>query len=533
VGVEYRVLGPLEALQDGHQLRLGGPRPRAVLAILLLHAGEVVPATRLIDEVWRDDPPETASNVLQGYVSQLRRELGRDAILTREPGYEIRVERDALDLHRFERLAADGSAALARGQAEEASDALRTGLALWRGPALADVVDSGIATAAASRLDELRLVALERRLEADLACARHSEIVGDIELLVRQHPLRERPRALLMLALYRCGRQAEALAAYRDARTALVDELGIEPGAALQELERAILRQDPQLAVDGPSSPAKLEQAQATILVASLSLDRAGDLVELAAPLAAVGERELIVAAAVGDRAALDHASGVVRGLRERLDRRQVFARAAAFTSITPGADLARMALEQDSSLVLVDAPQGLLEDARLLTLLDDAPCDVAVVVGAGQAEGYVLVPFTGVEHDWAAVELGAWLSRARGTHIRLAGATTGASGRDASRLLANASLAIQRGLGVDAEPLLVEPTPDALVEAAQNAGAVVVGLTDRWRREGLGRSRTALATAGGRPVLLVRRGLRPGGLAPRESDTRFTWTIAPSAGRH
>ena len=147
--------------------------------------------------------------------------------------------------------------------------------------------------------------------------------------------------------------------------------------------------------------------------------------------------------------------------------------------------------------------------------------------MGGPVGPGPVVVPFAGAEHDWAAVELGAWLARARSTRLLLAGAATGADGRDASRLLANASIAVQRALGVPAEPVLVEPEPEALVSAAADAGVVVVGLTDRWRREGLGRTRTALATQTSSPTVLVRRGVRPGGLAPRGSETRFTWTIA------
>ena len=176
--------------------------------------------------------------------------------------------------------------------------------------------------------------------------------------------------------------------------------------------------------------------------------------------------------------------------------------------------------------LVLIDGPEGLLEDGRLAALLDQAPSDVAVAVGGRLRDGPVLVPFTGAEHDWAAVELGAWLAL-DGRGLRLAGSAASADGRDASRLLASASLAVQRGLGVAAEPLLVDPDPAALVAAAADAGAVVVGLTDRWRREGLGRTRSALAAMAEPAVLLTRRGVRPGGLAPRRDQTRFTWTIA------
>jgi DNA-binding SARP family transcriptional activator len=527
MGVEYRVLGPLEAVENGRALRLGGVRPRGVLAILLLHAGQVVPASRLIDEVWGERAPQTAANVVQGYVSQLRKELGRDAILTRDPGYLVTADRDSVDLHRFERLAAEAASALEAGDARRASELLRDALGLWRGPALADVAEEGIVRAAAARLDELRLLALERRIEADLACGLHADVVGEIETLIGEYPLRERPRALYMLSLYRCGRQADALAAYRHARETLVTEVGIDPGAALQELERAILRQDPELSLDGrPQAPVAAGAAHA-ILVAALSLDATAGLVALAGPLARVSARELVVAAPVTDAGLLAEATAGVRAQRDGLAQAGIVARAAAFTSLTPGADLARLATEQEANLLLVDAPHGLLEDARLLSLLDESPCDVGVVVGAAPAEGPVFVPFSGAEHDWAAVELGAWISKAGGMPLQVAGAATGAPGRDSSRLLANVSLAIQRGLGVDAEPVLVDPAPEALVEAAAGAGVVVVGLTERWRHEGLGRARTALATAGGRPAVLVRRGLRPGGLAPRDSDTRFTWTVA------
>jgi hypothetical protein len=382
------------------------------------------------------------------------------------------------------------------------------------------------------RLDELRLVALERRLEADLACGRHREAVAELESLAAAHPLRERPQELLMLALYRCGRQAEALDFYRATRSRLVDQLGLEPGAALQELERAILRHDG--ALDLPVAPVvqPVERPLAhTIVVASLDLAAAEQLLAVAEPLARGGERELVLTTTVTDPTELPGALARLREDRDRLVQDGIEARAAAFTSLTPGADLARVARDQDAELVLVDAPARLLEDGRLLGLLDDAPCDVAVLVGGEVRTGPVLVPFAGAEHDWAAVELGAWQARARPARLVLAGSSaSGDAGRDASRLLASASLAVQRALGVDAEPLLVDPSPQSLIDAAGDAGLVVVGLTDRWRREGVGRARTALATSPLHPTLLVRRGLRPGGLAPRTAETRFTWTIGPGA---
>ena len=527
--MEFRVLGPLEALVDGAQVKLGGPRPRAVLAVLLLHADQVVPTSRLIDEVWADDPPDTAANVLQGYVSQLRKELGRDTIETREPGYLLRVDHDSLDLQRFERLVSDGVELLERGRADDAAVLLQESLALWRGPALADVADEGVLRQAAARLDELHLVALERRIEADLACGRHVDLVGELEELAAEYPLRERPRALQMLALYRCGRQADALAAYRSARGKLIDELGIEPGSELQELERAILQHDPSLDLE-PSRRRETMSRARVILIAALELEAAATLLRLAEPFArTAGPREIVLASTVADASELATASAYLRALREELAARNVDIRAAAFTSVMPGADLSRLASEQEAELMLVDAPERLLEDGRLLRLLEDAPCDVAVLVDGASGGDAVVVPFTGAEHDWSAVELGAWFALGTELPLVLAGASSGAEGGDASRALASASLAVQRAFGVHADPLLVEPTAEALVEATRDAALVVVGLTDRWRRDGMGHARAALAASPHHPTLLVRRGLRPGGLGPRSSSTRFTWTIGPA----
>ena len=529
MSTEFRVLGPLEALADGTPVKLGGSRPRAVLAVLLLHSGQVVATSRLIDEAWADDPPETAANVVQGYVSQLRKELGRDVIETREPGYVLRLEHDALDLHRFERLVSDGSELLEQGRAEDAAVLLREGLALWRGPALADVADEGVLLQAAARLDELRLLALERRIEADLASGRHADLVGELEELTAEYPLRERPRALQMLALYRCGRQADALAAYRAVRETLVGELGLEPGPEVQELERAILQHDPSLDLERSRGRQPAHDSR-VVLVAALELEAAASLVMLAERLAGVGvPRELVLAATVADAGELATASGTLRALREGLVTRGVEARAAAFTSVTPGADLSRLAAEQDAELLLVDAPDRLLEDSRLLTLLEDAPCDVAVLVDGAPDGDAIVVPFTGAEHDWSAVELGAWFALGTKLPLVLAGASSGAEG-DASRILASASLAVQSAFGVHAEPLLVEPMAESLVEAMRDAALVVVGLTDRWRREGIGRARAALAASSHHPTLIVRRGLRPGGLGPRSNQTRFTWSVGPAA---
>jgi DNA-binding SARP family transcriptional activator len=259
--VEFRLLGPLEAVVDGAPVRLGPPQQRALLALLLLNANEVVSRDRIVDELWGERPPATAIKLVQVYVSALRKVLEPNVLLTRPPGYLLQVEPDAVDLDRFRRHLDEGGAALDAGAPGAAADHFRSALALWRGPALADLAFAPFAQAQIGRLDELRLEALSDRIEADLELGR-SDVVGELEALIAEHPLRERLRGQLMLALYRSGRQADALAAYQDARRALVDELGIEPGRELRELEQAILRQDLALdrrpAADAiPAAPAR------------------------------------------------------------------------------------------------------------------------------------------------------------------------------------------------------------------------------------------------------------------------------------
>ena len=267
--VFFGVLGPLEARLGGRVVPLGGAKQRAVLAILLLDANEVVSSDRLIDELWGGSPPETALTSLHGYVSQLRKRLeparaaGENTLLlTRPPGYLLRVDPEQVDLFRFERLAAEARRDLAGGKPDRASAALREALDLWRGAPLADLADEPFAEAEIARLEELRLAVLEQRFDADLALGRDHELVPEIEGLIRRHPMRERLRGQLMLALYRSGRQADALEAYQQARRVLVEQVGIEPGQALQRLERSILLQDSSLelpsAADGLAETASL-----------------------------------------------------------------------------------------------------------------------------------------------------------------------------------------------------------------------------------------------------------------------------------
>jgi DNA-binding SARP family transcriptional activator len=255
--LQFDILGPLEVRNEGRLVPLGGTKQRALLALLVLRPNEVVPAERLIDELWGERPPGTAATALQVYVSHLRKALEPEGppyriLVTRPPGYLLALGDGDRDLDRFQALVREAKDA----DPSRAADQLRTALALWRGPPLADLAYEPFVQAEASRLEELRVAAVEARIEADLALGRHDELVGELESLVVAHPLRERLRGQLMLALYRSGRQAEALEAYQDARRALVDELGIDPSTALQGLERQILRQDPALEPAAGAAPA-------------------------------------------------------------------------------------------------------------------------------------------------------------------------------------------------------------------------------------------------------------------------------------
>ena len=251
--LEFRILGPLEVRRDGQPLDLGAPKQRALLANLLLHANKVLPVERLIDDLWGDDPPHSAANALQVYVSYLRKILeppgsGRDGLLvTQEPGYVARVSEEQLDRGQFERLVVEGREAILADQLELAAQLLREGLDLWRGPGLAELSLHFSARVEIERLEQLRLAAYEDLIVVELALGRHADLVPALEVLVAEHPYRESLPGYLMLALYRSGRQADALDLYRQTREALVEELGIDPSGELQRLEQAILRQDPAL----------------------------------------------------------------------------------------------------------------------------------------------------------------------------------------------------------------------------------------------------------------------------------------------
>jgi DNA-binding SARP family transcriptional activator len=242
--LEFRILGPLEVLDGGTPVQLGGRNQRALLTLLLLRANQPLSTERLVDELWGENAPRTARTSLQNTVAQLRKLLGPDFLQTRPTGYVLELDGAELDLASFERLAREARTA---AEASERARLLRDALALWRGPALADAELEDFAQAEIRRLDELRLGVLEDRIAADIEVEANAELVAELELLVRSNPLRERLRAQLMLALYRCGRQADALSSYHDARRTLLDELGIEPGPELQALYGSILRQERSL----------------------------------------------------------------------------------------------------------------------------------------------------------------------------------------------------------------------------------------------------------------------------------------------
>ncbi len=322
---------------------------------------------------------------------------------------------------------------------------------------------------------------------------------------------------------------------YQNARRALVDELGIDPSPAIQELEREILRQDPALDAEPLASERVRQVAERSILVAITHETRVEALLAVAEPLVRHPPRVMILARLVSNVAELGSASAWLEGRRSALEARGVVARAASFTSTAPGEELARLATELDVDLLLADAPDELLAegapDEQLTAVLAETPCDVALLVPRDTTpKGPVLVPFGGAEHDWAAVELGAWFARAADAPLRLAGAAAvpEQGKRDASRLLSHGALAVQRVLGISAEPLLIPPGEEGMLEASRDAGLLVVGLSTRWHREGLGTARLRLAREATPPALLVRRGLRPGGLAPPSALTSFTWSILP-----
>ena len=258
--MEFRILGPLEVHGDSGLVALGPVKPRAVLAVLLLHPNRPVSAQRIAEALWGEAQPVDATRTVQVYVSRLRKALGDpEVIVTTPAGYRLRVRDDELDAERFERRVEAGRRALGAGRPEQAALLLREALGLWRGPPLAELEFEAFAQPEIARLEEQRLSAVEARVDADLAAGRHGALIGELQGLLSEHPTRERFAALLMLALYRSGRQADALEVYRDARRGLVEAAGVEPGRELQRLHEAVLNQDASLEWAGGELPGELD----------------------------------------------------------------------------------------------------------------------------------------------------------------------------------------------------------------------------------------------------------------------------------
>jgi DNA-binding SARP family transcriptional activator len=535
--LEFRLLGALEVSRDGAPVAIEGPRARALLAVLLLRANTPVTSAQLIDDLWPDQLPASPANALQVQISRLRAALAPDGtgmILRHGAGYMLVLGPAQMDLLEFERGWDAARRAVAAGDPRTAAALLRAALDLWRGEPLAEFAGEHFADADAHRLAEMRLAALGDRIDADLSLGGHRELVGELNALVRRYPLNERTLSQLMLALYRCGRQVDALAACADARARFADNYGLSLGPDVQRLEREILRQEPDLAAPATGAPAAPRRS---VLISAGSADAIDALAAIAAPLAAEGSGcELLVVRTVeGSSESLDGASAEGAVLLRRLERSRIAGRIATFTSDLPADDLIRLVDEQQAALMLLElgAPPE-----RLQRLLESATCDVGLLAGQGRsrprARSPVLVAFGGGGHDWAALELACWVAKSVSVPVWMVGVNRRRGHHpDASRTLAAASLAVQRWYGIVPEPRIVPPGVDRMVELSGEARLFVLGLADDWPRKGIGSLRGQLADRAACPVALVRRGRRPGGLAPAQSVTRFTWSLADDPDAH
>ena len=411
-------------------IRLGGPRQRSVLAILLLDANRVVSIDRLAEELYGGAPPVSAVTQVHRQISELRMLLEPErsagsagsVVETRPPGYRVRVAPDALDLLIVERLADDAGSAREAGDAETAVRLYRQALAQWRGAPLADLAFEPFARPVIERLSDLRLTIAERCLGAELELGRGAELVAELEQLVLDNPLNERLRGQLMIALYRAGRQADALERFRTGRAALVEAFGLEPTPALKELERRVLQQDPSLDAPGRPHVAAPQEAVRTVLLAAwddAALDR---LVAVGRCLAALGRHELLVTQLVAREELLATAVAATRARRDDLGRdgrddpgRRLRLPLRGRRHGASGADARG---RRDGGRCRHGTSRGTARcPTRIALLLERSPCDVALLTGSAPAtfEGGVSVLFGGGDHDWAAAELGAWLAAGAG----------------------------------------------------------------------------------------------------------------------
>jgi DNA-binding SARP family transcriptional activator len=359
----------MEAAADGMPIRLGAPKQRAFLAYLLLHRGHVVSIDELIEELWPEEPPASAPHALHVYASELRKAIGRDALVREPHGYVVRVEPESVDAVLFERKLGEARQELSAGSAVAGSELLREALSLWRGPALADIEPGPRTRAAAAALDDLRLSALEDRVEADLVLGRHYDLVPELELLVTEHPLRERLHAALMLALYRAGRQAEALAAYRSAQQMLQAELGLEPGPALQDLERAILNHDPAL-----ESGSESRRRKDALPVAVTSLVGRRNEVEQVLSMLESRDTRLVTITGTGGIGKTRLAIESARLFAERSSHTALFVELAAIRrpDLVAHAIAATLGVQQRSGQTALEAVALALEQSEALLVLDN-----------------------------------------------------------------------------------------------------------------------------------------------------------------
>ena len=362
--VEFRILGPVQAVRGGRELEVGGPKQRAVLALLLVAAGRVVPAERLAKELWGGCPPPGAAGTLRSYVSRLRRLLRPDAaLIARGGGYALAAKPGQLDASGFEQLVGAGRDMLERGETAVAADRFRAALGLWRGRALADVAGVESLALEGARLEELRLVAVECRIEADLELGLAAEVTGELESLVAEHPFRERLWRLLVLALYRSQRQADALAAYRRARAMLAQELGIEPGEELRRLEQAVLRQEVPAAARPQRDNLPLR------LTSFVGRER-----ELAVLEGLVGQARLVTLTGAGGagktRLAVEFAAGAAERFRDGVWLADLAG--VADPQLVPPLVMQTLGVRQSGEVAVIEALQYRLRSAELLLVLDN-----------------------------------------------------------------------------------------------------------------------------------------------------------------
>jgi ABC-type transport system substrate-binding protein/DNA-binding SARP family transcriptional activator/streptogramin lyase len=525
--VEVGVLGHLVVRDGGRSVALPRGKPTAVLAALLLHRNDVVSSERLIDEVWGENAPRTANKTLQLYVSQLRKVLPPDVLVTQPPGYLMRVSDDEIDSGRFEQLLASGRARLAEGEVGEAASTLRDALAIWRGPAFADVAYEDFARGESERLAELRLQAVEGRIEADLRCGRHAEVVGELTTLAREHPQRERLQAQLMLALYRSGRQSDALNVFREARRRLHDELGIEPGPELRELEGAILRQEAALAAPAPvtlpSRRGRREGRGVVLTVAAVLLVGAATAVSLGVVLSSSDKGP--IRAAPNSVVAVDALNGrVVRRVPVGVGPGQATAGyGAVWTSNTVAGTVSRIdrATGQVETIPVGLAPSGLAVasgavfvangEANTLVRVDPGAARVVRTVRVGNAPSAVAV---GQGALWVA-------NTADGTVSRV-----DPGGRRASRTIpvgpnpiavASGPGGIWVALAGSGAVARIDPTSNRVVATIAVGHSPSVVATDRtnvWVADAVDRTVSRLDPSSGAVVATVSVGARPLALA-------------------